>query len=1249
MYSTFFPAQEGQIQGTGMMKWVLLSDSMNTGPEEHDQTVSLAGDARPPAPATAAKQAESFGNGRYRITRLLGEGGQKSVFLGSDAALERDIVISVLKPTKLGNANFALLRREAMAMAQFGAHPHIVTVHDIGEENGEPYIIMEFVEGGSVAAMIDAAEPRTLPLNQVLRIAEHVALALQYAHEAGIVHRDVKPGNVLVTLEGVAKLGDFGLALLPRFSDLWGEGGVVGTAHYIAPEQALGDRPQPASDLYSLGAMLYEMVTGRPPFRADQMLGVISQHIKTAPVAPSWYNAAIPKALESLILNLLEKKPEKRPDARAVVNKVRAITLSATAMTEMAVQKDQKSLSRLAEGVFVGRDAVVARLRAEADEARAGRGRLVLLSGEPGSGKTRTTEQLSIYADLHGMRVLAGRCYEGEGAPAFWPWMQIVRAYSQGLPAPELAAVMGASAAAAIAQVVPEVREKLPGLPAPPALEPDKARFRLFDSITTFLKNASQRQPLMLILDDLIWADPSSLLLLEFLAPEIDASRLLVVGTYRDTELGRQHPLTRTLSELTRQGPDLRISLEGLTKTDIAKYFELSSGVAPAEALVDAVHRQTDGNPLFVAEIIRMLVSEGQLEEVGSEHDITVPIPPTVHEVIQRRLDRLSPRSNTILATASVVGRNFSLQLLQALHTGTEDELLDSLEEAISSRLIRKSDGAFSQFTFAHALIRDSVYNQMTASRRARLHRKIALAIEETCRGDLDDHLPALAYHFSESPLAEDVERAIHYSVRAAERATSRLASEDAVAHYQRASNAATRLGKDDARACDLLLALGEAQTRAGLPDKARATLERAAAMARSSGANDKFARAVLSMPPGAIGVLFGKVDTVLLELIEEAITRVGPSDSPVRARLLAQLSLAHYHAPKQRRLLLSEEAVEMARRTSDPSALLPALYSRSIALMGFDKAEERLDVYSELVRVAESAHAKEMALRGHFGRFRELLEIGVRPDLDQALESYGRVAEELRQPALRWLYPFGKSVIALMEGRFEESFRLAQEAQADGRRGRDFNARLFGSVQIVTLSGLQGRSADVVEKVRSLVQEYPLLPSWRASLAKIYYDMEQPVDARREMELVGNFAEHPRDGAWVVGMGLLSQVAAWLGSTERCRQLYELLLPFAKRNIIIGTSAVFHGPAARHLGLLAGALAEWDVAERHFEDAMAMNLRMGAMPFLAYSQLECGAMLLRKSPSHPKGIDLVQQALATGRKLGMRKLVRDAETLLGL
>src|SRR4030095_301565 len=355
----------------------------------------------------------------------------------------------------------------------------------------------------------------------------------------------------------------------------------------------------------------------------------------------SWHNPDVPQALETLILRLLAKSPEERPESAAEVAKaLAAIGSSSPTVADRAVHQDTKSLSRLAGGVFIGREQKTKQLRVALNETLSGKGHLFMLVGEPGSGKTRMTEQLATYARLCNAQVLTGSCYEGEGAPAFWPWLQIVRQYVQSREPSTLLSIMGPGASE-IAHVVYEIKEMLPDLPPLPALEPEQARFRLFDSVTTFLKNASRRQPLVVILDDLHWADRASLLLLQFLAREVKDACILVIGTYRDIDLGRQHPLLQTLGELSRQGQSDRIVLRGLTEHDVARFIEMTTGMVPTEKLVKTVYQQTEGNPFFLSEIVRLLVVEGQLEHPHSRTSTSTRIPEGVREVIGRRLDRL--------------------------------------------------------------------------------------------------------------------------------------------------------------------------------------------------------------------------------------------------------------------------------------------------------------------------------------------------------------------------------------------------------------------------------------------------------------------------------------------------------------------------------------------------------------------------------------------------------------------------------
>src|SRR6185503_18461108 len=249
----------------------------------------------------------SFASGRYIVRRPLGQGGQKKVYLARDERLDRDVVIALLKTEDLSADSVPRLIREAQSMARLGSHPNIVTVYDIGDEGGRPFIVSQYVDAGSVADLLTNAEKHRLSSDQAIRIATQICQALTHCHRQGIIHRDLKPGNVWLTQDGTVKLGDFGLAVSADFSRITLEGALVGTVVYMAPEQMMGHQAEARSDLYSLGVLLYEAVTGRPPFLGDQFVAIISQHINSPPVAPSWHNPEVPQALENLILRLLAK------------------------------------------------------------------------------------------------------------------------------------------------------------------------------------------------------------------------------------------------------------------------------------------------------------------------------------------------------------------------------------------------------------------------------------------------------------------------------------------------------------------------------------------------------------------------------------------------------------------------------------------------------------------------------------------------------------------------------------------------------------------------------------------------------------------------------------------------------------------------------------------------------------------------------------------------------------------------------
>ena len=1190
----------------------------------------------------------SLASGRYLIRRSIGQGGQKKVYLARDDRLDRDVVIALLKTDDLSAESVPRLTREAQAMARLGSHPNIVTVYDIGDEGGRPFIVSQYVEGGSVADLLKSADKHRLPLDQTIRIASQICQALVHCHRQGIIHRDLKPGNVWLAQDGTAKLGDFGLAVSADFSRITLEGALVGTVVYMPPELMLGHQAEPRSDLYSLGVLLYEVVTGRPPFVGDQFVAIISQHINSPPVAPSWHNPEVPQALESLILRLLAKSPEERPASAAEVAKaLAAIGSSAPALAERAVHQDAKSLSRLAAGVFIGREQETRELRVALHDTVSGKGHLFMLVGEPGSGKTRMTEQLATYARLCNAQVLTGSCYEGEGAPAFWPWLQIIRSYAQELEPETLLSIMGPGAAD-ISQVVSEIRERLPDLPSPPALEPEQARFRLFDSVTTFLKNAGKLQPLVVILDDLHWADKPSLLLLQFLARELKDACILVIGTYRDMELGRQHPLSQTLGELSRQGLSARIVLRGLTEQDVARFIEMTAGIEPTEKLVKTVYQQTEGNPFFLNEIVKLLVVEGQLERPHTTSTSSIRIPEGVREVIGRRLDQLSDECNRVLTIASVIGREFSLDALEPLSDVSGDQLLELLDEAMAARVINELPQAHGQYSFVHALIRETLYDEISIARRVRFHRRIGETLEKLYGDSPDSHLNELAYHFFQASPAGGSDKAIDYAIRAAKRANSQLAYEEAAGHYERARAVLDLQDEiDEAQRCEMSLVLGDAQKKAGNSAKAREAFLQAADIARKRGAPEQLARAALEIGIGMAGS--GKVDELQVSMLREALSVLSEDDTALRARLLAQLSLALYYSPELRDDL-NQQAVEMARRVADPAAIVAALYGRHLLLEGTPSVEERLAVATEILDIAKRGGNKEMELQIRYRRILDLMELAEMPAVDAEIEAYAKLAEELRQPRYLWVTPFLKGSRAMTEGRFEECGQMARQAIAIGQRAQDPTAPLLFETLINVMRMVQGQVEDREEAIKRYIENFPEIPSMRATLANLYFRLGRREDAQREFDQVAShdFANLPRDASWVITMASLSYVCSYINDVRRAAILYDLLLPYSPRQCVVGGAAIGTGSTLRFLGILATTLSRWEEAVSHFEGALLMNKRIGAIPFTALTQQEFGVMLLKRGEpgDREKALEVFDQALAIANQIGMQGVIRDVNAL---
>ena len=398
--------------------------------------------------------------------------------------------------------------------------------------------------------------------------------------------------------------------------------------------------------------------------------------------------------------------------------------------------------------MFVGRERELAELTTALEDALSGRGRLVMLVGEPGIGKTRTAQELATVAETRGAQVLWGRC-----------------------------------GAADIAEIVPGIRGKLTDLETPPALEQEQARFRLFDSITTFLKNAAQRQPLILVLDDLHWADRSSLLLLEFLAREIGASPFLLIGSYRDVEITRRHALSQTLGSLVREQLFQRVQLDGLTQQEVGQLVEGSAGITLTPEAAEIIHKRTDGNPFFVGEVTR----QAPLDNLTQDLEGAVTIPEGIRDAVGRRLNRLSDQCNLMLTTAAIIGREFELMLLDSVMGDiTEDQLLAAMDEAVTAHLIEELPQSMGLYQFTHALIQETLWEELSTTRKVRLHALIAETLEGMYGDDTGARAAELAHHFAEAEPVLGAEKLVHYSLLAGEQALATYAYEDALAHFER-------------------------------------------------------------------------------------------------------------------------------------------------------------------------------------------------------------------------------------------------------------------------------------------------------------------------------------------------------------------------------------------------------------------------------------------------------------------------------
>jgi DNA-binding SARP family transcriptional activator len=915
---------------------------------------------------------------------------------------------------------------------------------------------------------------------------------------------------------------------------------------------------------------------------------------------------------------------------RAVLDQDQALAIPHR--TDAAAPGDSAGVP--AAAVFVGREPELAELVAGLDDAYAGHGRLVILVGEPGIGKSRLAEELGLQARARGARVLVGRCWEAGGAPAYWPWVQSLRSYLRDADTDALVKRLG-SEAVEIAPILPELGEVIPWAPDGAPATSEGARFRLFHAVAELLRNASEERPIVLVLDDLHAADTPSLLLLRFLARELGSMRVLLLAALRDVDPIPDEPLTEMLAAVTREPTTRRISLTGLSEHDVAAYLELTAAQIASDEFAAELHAETEGNPLFVAETVRLISLEGLRSQAGGE--VRLVIPQSVRDVISRRLAHLSSECHALLVLASVLGREFTLDSLVDAGGPPEDELLELLDEAMTARVVSEFPGVTGRLRFAHVLVRDTLYDGLTTARRVQLHRRVLRALEARYGDAPGAQLAALVHH---AVAGSEFEKARRYASRAGDRSLELLAYEEAERLYQLALDSLDlATPSDDHGRCELLLALGDVQARAGNGPGARETFLQAAAIARTAGMPERLGRAALGYGGRFVWVRAG-ADKQIIPLLESALAALDDRDSKLRVLLLARLAGAlRDELSPERRDSLSAEAVAMARRVGDPETLAYALDGRYAAIWSPDNHEERFAIATELLRLGEELGEGERAFQGHDYRSVVFLERGELSAFDEEVALMASLAEQLRQPAQLWIVLQTRALRALIAGQFDRAEGLIAEALAVGRGAERWDAVLNHNLQMLVLRREQGRLEEMETIVEQSVDEYPSRRMVACALTSLYAELGREAKASSTFEALAAsaFTDIPSDNEWRFALSSLAEASAYLGDTRRATTLYTLLRPHADR-LVTCSLELSTGPVSRYLGLLASTLTRWDDAVQHFEDALAISERIHAHPWIAHTQDDYARMLLaRGSPGdRERAEELLAAALTGYTELGM-------------
>jgi class 3 adenylate cyclase/tetratricopeptide (TPR) repeat protein len=911
------------------------------------------------------------------------------------------------------------------------------------------------------------------------------------------------------------------------------------------------------------------------------------------------------------------------------------------------------ALAEAARSAFVGRADERQRLAGALRAATVGERRFVLVAGEPGIGKTRLAAELARSAADAGAIVLFGRSDEDLSAP-FQPWVQAL-GHLAAHADPEALRADAGEAPGVIARLVPELARRLGVAPSEPSPnDPEAERARLFEAIDALLASASQGAPLVIVLDDLHWADKPSLVLLRSLVRSSRLAALLLIGTYRETDLARTHPLAEVLADLRREPRVERMLLRGLGPEDVSALVASRGQQEPPAEFVAALHAETEGNPFFLEEVLRHLVETGALRlEDGrwtSDRSLSeLGIPEGIREVVGRRLSRLSETANQALGVAAVIGREFDAALIEAAGGPGGDALLDALDEAARVRLIVDAPGALGRFAFSHALVRQTLYEEVAALRRARLHWRIGEALEKRHGASSVEQLAAIARHLCEGALAGDVARAVDVTLRAAERALALAAFEEEIALATRALGLLDHAGLDEPEAryrAWMLRGAGEMRLlQPGFRSSYDAAIEIAQRLARPEWCARAVSESNAQLDADA------DADARTRARIADALAALPPGDSSERCLLLSRLSVSWTVRPEEREPF-ADDALAIARRLGSTFELYRALAAKAQLLQGSPRVEELEALMREIDPIGSLSAS---SLSGS----RDLLPFGYPLYLASLRADRARfagVCSELERfvAATRWqpyILHYYRAMDALAQGRFREARQEAAIFRAGATLG--VGGGLLGFADMVTTARLEeGQLAAHLRGIEEFAAAAPpAYHAYRCIPTAVRAALGDEAAARRELEelMADGFASlWHRVGGWPLALRHLADTAALLEHEAAARALEAELTDYSGLMLIAWNGTHLEGAADRALGQVLAVQGRLDEACRCYERALALEEGFESWALAARTRYWWARALAARGASGDlaQACELLDACLDRTRTFGMAYLTEQAETL---